>query len=535
VTIESFPPETAVHWAAVNTALACSATYSHPAPAIRRIETHISVIYLAGPYAYKIKKPVDFGVLDFRLLATRHAMCKAEVELNRRLAQRLYLGVVAIYFDGCRYSLGGSGEIVDYAVQMLRFDDSKLFSVLLKDGHLELGHIERAAQRLAAFHCQAPVAAADSHFGAAELLHGQMNTVLQTMPDAYAACTSALIAWFELRHLRLRSHFEARRRGGFIRECHGDLHLENIVADPEILMFDCIEFSEDLRWIDVINDLAFLVMYLLAHQRRAFAFRALNRWLEGTGDYAGLAALPLYVAYRALVRAWVVKQRNGQTIVPPWSDAAAHYWQTALTASVTAKPALLLCHGFSGSGKSVASEALAMHIGAVRVCADLERKRTGRMWPALPERLPRQAYAPESIDASYRHLSLLARDSLHAGFTTVVDASFLHRHHRRLFIELARTMGVPIRILDFVAPRAVLASRVQTRASVTPGSATPFSDADVDVLQGQLRDADALCGEEVALTLRFDSTVMREQWADPNYWLPLQHELARAGMHGALT
>lgn len=539
----------AYDWASMDTALASAAAYPHAVDSVERRETHISVVYLAGPFAYKLKKPVELGVLDFRQLDTRRRLCEAEVWLNRRLAPRLYLGVEPIVFDGRTYrvgrvsgneDVGKSGTVIDFVVKMRRFDENELLSCRIAARTLNATDVDRVAAHLASFHCTAPAAPADSHFGAPALLTEQIDTPLRELDVLLPGRRIAsLRGACRRRIVQLAPHIQARRSAGFVRECHGDLHLGNIVASTEIACFDCIEFSAELRWIDVVNDIAFLVMDLGVHRRADLAARALNVWLAETGDYFGLPALPLYIAYRASVRAWVHAQRmrlpaaeTGET-----PDVSAHtllgaYLDAARRAIAPARPALLLCHGFSGSGKSAASDALATLIGAVRIDADRERKRAAVLHEASGTHLPAREYDPHARDLHYEQVRKLAAAALRGGISTIVDASFLCERHRRRFIELAYTLAIPVFILDFHAPRDRLVDRVRTRA--TQGAAAAMSDADEHVLAYQLEFADALTPQETALSLRFDTNVPRERFAAAAYWRALTDALASQCVHSAL-
>jgi predicted kinase len=291
-----------------------------------------------------------------------------------------------------------------------------------------------------------------------------------------------------------------------------------------VLVFDCIAFSKSLRWIDVMNDIAFLVMDLQAHGRHDLACCFLNQWLIQTGDFAGLRALRLYIVYRALVRALIetLKAGGGST------ERARRYLDCALEAARPARPELMLCHGFSGSGKSAASAALARFIGAIRLSSDTERKRQGPLQPASETKLPRIAYAPSSIDASYMTLRRLTHAVLQAGYSVIVDATFLKARHRRMFFELADAAVVPVHILDFHASAESLAARIEARARV-PHTLT---DADLSVLVRQLANEDPLRREERALTLSFDTDVPLAAFGERDYWKPLL-ALAVPGRDGA--
>ncbi|WP_321933319.1 AAA family ATPase [Paraburkholderia sp. J8-2] len=525
------------HSRLVNAALSRASTYAHPAGRIVRIETHISVVYLAGRYAYKIVKPVDFGFVNFVRLDARFRCCEAEIRLNAPFAGPIYRETVALFFDGrrCKLKRGmrGNVKVVEYAVRMRRFDQRLLFSNLLSNGDLSTTDIDAAATRLATVHRHArraghgPLASA-ARFGSAALLREQVLAALAPLEadprTAHAVEHAGLRAICESEITRLARHVDARRANGFVRACHGDLHLDNIVRHGRhALMFDCIEFSDALRWIDVTCDLAFMLMDLRAHGQAVYAHRLLNRYLEATGDFAGLAALRLYVVYRALVRALVAKLKAGSPAphhAPALGGDVARYLTFAASEARImheAAPWLMLCHGFSGSGKSVASRALAELSGAIRVSSDLERKRLEPFAPPSLGALPASAYTQAALDAHYERLVAHVRDVLNAGYTAIVDATFLKAAHRARFVALARELNRPMLILNFHAPQVRLAERVNARAR-GPRDA---SDAGAEVLAKQFAQADPLDARERQRTVDLNTDVEIEAFSHEPWWAPL--------------
>jgi aminoglycoside phosphotransferase family enzyme/predicted kinase len=541
------------HARLVDTALARAATYAHPAGRIVRIETHISVVYLAGRYAYKIMKPVDFGFVDFVRLDARRRCCEAEIRLNAPFAGQIYCDVRAVHVAGrgCRLGRGmrpgaraaarDGAKVIDYAVRMRRFEQRLLFSNLLANGELNVADIDAAATKLAASHRHARRAgcgprAPAARLGSAALLREQVLAALAPLEaDARTANTvrsAALRTTCERELAKLTPHLDTRRATGFVRACHGDLHLDNIVRHGQhALMFDCIEFSDELRWIDVTCDLAFLLMDLRAHGHAQHAHRLLNRYLEATGDFAGLKALRLYVAYRALVRALVALLKAGP---PDLADTNAHasahaedftrYLALAANEARAMRersPWLLLCHGFSGSGKSVASRALADLSGAIRLSSDIERKRLAPFAAPALDALPASAYTKAAVDAHYERLVAHVRDVLDTGCTALVDATFLTAEHRARFAALARELQRPMLILNFQAPQARLAERVNARAN-GPRNA---SDAGADVLAAQLAQADPLDAQERQRTVDLNTDVAIEAFSRAQWWAPLFERL----------
>lgn len=285
--------------------------YPHPVDRIEILETHISWVVLTGPYAYKIKKPVNPGFLDFTTLEKRHACCRDELRLNRRLAPGLYLDVVGITGSPERPHIGGDGEIIEYAVKMVQFGQDQLASRLLENGNLTARHIGQLAEKIAAFHQQAAAAEAGSPLGSPQAVtaHALQNfDQIAALPGAAAdhSALSDLRRWTEREAAAREAAMNARQSGASVRECHGDLHLGNIaLIEGEITPFDCIEFSAELRWNDVASEVAFLVMDLIDRGRPDFAFLFLSGYLEMTGDYNATAVLRFYLVYRAMVRAKV--------------------------------------------------------------------------------------------------------------------------------------------------------------------------------------------------------------------------------------
>ncbi|NRO96958.1 AAA family ATPase [Paraburkholderia sp. NMBU_R16] len=508
-------------------ALQRACAYPHPAGHVVRIETHLSVVYLAGRYAYKIKKPVRFDFVDFSTHEARSRSCLDEFKLNRQFAQPLYLGVVPIARRGRSFAFASCGRVAEYAVKMRRFDERGVFSALAARGELAATDIDRLAQRLAQSHRHAPRNPPKHRFGTAECIRAQVQVVLDSLDrQSPGLVPGTLRDWCDVELTRLAGHFDARRTAGFVRGCHGDLHLANVVRrGQDVLMFDCIEFSGALRWIDIVNDLAFPVMDLLAYGQADLACRLLNAWVTATGDFSGLAALRLFVVYRALVRALVAVLKAAESERRGVVPEAARYLRIAKRAAAAQRPFLLLCHGFSGSGKSAASEALAPLIGAVRVSSDIERKRIEALSAPGRAPLPAAAYTGESIDRQYEKLLSSTDALLENGYPVIVDASFLKHVHRARFIELASTHAAPVEILDFQADPARLEQRVRTRLA----RADSPSDADVSVLRLQFANAQPLTDNESALAIAFDADVPLAEFQTRKYWQALFARVPTSG------
>ncbi len=282
--------------------------YPHPVGSVERLETHISWVLLTGAYAYKIKKPVRLGFLDFSSLEARRQYCEEELRLNRRLAPGIYLDVVEIRGLPGAPRVGGTGPVLEYAVKMHQFPQEALAIRLLARGALDPALVSRLASRVAAFHAQLPPAPAESGYGTPD-------SVIRNARDNFAQIFSLLAAtddheaaqsvhdWTGREFMIRQGDLRARHASGRVRECHGDLHLGNIVLlDGELVPFDCIEFNADLRWNDVMSEVAFLMMDLLDRGAPRLAWLFLNEYLKASGDYSGLSVLPFYLTYRGRSR-----------------------------------------------------------------------------------------------------------------------------------------------------------------------------------------------------------------------------------------
>lgn len=457
------------------------------------IETHISWVLLVGLLAYKLKKPVRLPFVDFTTLASRRRFCELELQLNQRLAPQIYLEVVPVCGSPEAPRLDGGGAPIDYAVCMRRFDDGALLSEQLAAGQLHAAQLEQLAQGLADFHAQAPCADVASPFGTpAAIVKAARDVIERLAPRTDARAIAVLGRWLDERAQALEPLWGARRAAGAVRECHGDLHLANAVQfEGEVVAFDCIEFDPELRWIDVINDLAFLTMDLRAHGRADLAARALDAWLQRSGDFAGLGVLRFYEVCRALVRALVASLRS--------PHSGPDYLACALAlAAQTPAPRLLITHGLSGCGKSTIALQLLERGDAVRLRSDVERKRLFGLRP-LQSSAARalDVYTAEATQRTFDRLADIARTALHAGWPVIVDAAFLRRSERQRFKALAAELGVPFAILHCHAAETVLRERVATRRA----AGNDASEADVAVLQRQIDDHEPLGDDERAIAL----------------------------------
>lgn len=479
--------------------------YGHPVQEITLLETHISWVILTGPYAYKLKKPVNLGFLDFTSLEQRQHFCLEELRLNRRFGSDLYQAVLPVVGSLQAPRVGGDGPPLEFALQMRQFDQADLLPAVLARGAIGAEAIGSFADRLARVHAEAAVAGSNSGFGTPDAVRepvlANFHTLLERRPTALSgdlqAALLALRGWSEREFGCREPLFRQRLAAGRVRECHGDLHLGNLVwRHARIEAFDCLEFAPALRWIDVISDLAFLAMDLEKRGQGALAAVLLNRWLEHSGDYAGLALWRWYGVYRALVRAKVAAL--GADL-----QGVRTYVQRADWIRRRRPRMLLLCHGLSGSGKSHHSAQLLGPLCAIRLRSDVERKRLFGLWgedaePCGTGKRTGDPYAPGVSEELFaERLPQAAAAVLEAGFTAIVDATFLRRLDRQRMGAVAAAAGVPLLILDLQAPSGLLRQRISRRQRLGQDP----SDADLAVLDQQLRSRESLSAAELRLAV----------------------------------
>lgn len=480
--------------------------FPHPADRVELVETHISWVLLAGEYAYKLKKPLALGFLDFSTLEKRRACCEEELRLNRRTAPDIYLDVVPITGSPDRPRIGGTGAAIEFAVRMRRFDQERLADRVARRGALGASDVDAMAQAIADFHSRVERAKAGSAYGEPEHVRAPVEQNFEQIEVLVSDAADIgrlekLRRWSEAEFGRIRPLLAHRKREGFVRECHGDLHMGNIVLLPSGPMpFDCIEFNPELRWIDVMNETAFLVMDLLDHRLPAFAWRALNAYLEATGDYAGMGVLRYYLVYRAMVRAKVAAIRAHQSGLAEAERARTRaeyrgYLELAERLAGERAPAVVAMHGLSGSGKTTVAQVLLERLGAVRVRSDIERKRLfGLGAAARTGSAPgRGVYGEQATRATYDRLADACRTVVGAGYTAIADATFLVRAERDRFRALAAELGAKFAIVSCGAAVSVLKERLERRA----GLGRDASEADVAIMERQRQTEEPLTEEEM--------------------------------------
>lgn len=478
--------------------------YDHCVDQVELVETHISWVFLAGDFAYKLKKPLDLGFLDFSTLEQRRHFCQEELRLNRRFAPQLYLEVVMIG-GSMTHPRPGCEPAIDYAVKMKRFPVRQQLDRMQSEGQLTAFHMDRFATLIAQQHEQAPVVGNKQKFGSpASVITPVRQNFVQLrplLPSGLEGKVEALERWSEEAGHGLETLLQERKEQGFIRECHGDVHLGNMAwFEDGPILFDCIEFNENLRWIDTINDIAFLVMDLDDRGEEAFGWRFLNRYLRETGDYPGMKLLNYYKVYRAMVRAKVISMRLSQSdLTSEERDVVQHLAQSYLALAVgyteASSPLLIIAHGLAGAGKTTFANALAPVCRAVCIHSDVERKRLHNLSASASShsQVGVGLYGDDATAATYQRLHDLADDLLSAGMTTIIDATFIKRAPRKMMRQLAKRHQVPLIVLDFPQATEELERRIALR-SLQPGQ---ISEATEAVLHHQRADAEPLgCDEE---------------------------------------
>ncbi len=463
--------------------------YPHPVTMpIQLMQTHASYVLLTGEFVYKLKKPVNFGFLDYSTVAKRQQFCNEEIRLNQRGAKNLYLAVLAIAKQDNNYCLGTDGEIVDYAVKMVQFPQAALLSNMFEAGTITIEQIEEMGEVVAQFHANAQTNEYISSFG-------EVARIRQSIDDNYRQTevyigraqtqlqfteTKAYTDRFLLERDRL---FNERRTGGFIRECHGDLHLRNICRwQSKIMLFDCIEFNEPFRFVDTMYDIAFAVMDLEARGRKDLANRFLNTYTEQTGDWEGLQVLPFYLSRQAYVRAKVTSFLLDDLAISESDRQAAaqtagdYYHQAWAYTRATATPKLIMLSGLSGAGKSTLGKCIAMELGGIHLRSDAVRKHLGGI--PLSSKGDASLYTPEMTARTYQRVLELAAKLAAGGSTVILDAKYDRRDLRAAVVNVAADRGIPLQIIHCTAPEAVLRDRLARRTG-------DIADATVDLLASQ--------------------------------------------------
>jgi len=484
------PSAQAAFVAAMRTAAPYAAL--HPVPSqVTCIETHISWVFLTGPYAYKVKKPLRLSFIDYSTAARRAEMCREELRLNRRFAADLYVDVVPISGTPEHPQLAGGGEPFEHALRMVQFDPQLELGHLLQSGTVAAAEIAALGTALARMQAEAERAAEQTLYGAPDTAHrvttDNFTEIARALPGAVEARQlAALRTRLGQVFAASRERMERRRLDGHVRECHGDLHCGNVVRWRGALVpFDGLEFDPALRFIDVANDVAFLTMDLAEHGRRDLRRALLQSWVSASGDFDGIALLHYYETYRALVRAKVAALRGLQA--RGWdleaSTRAHEYLAWAVDNVERPAPAIVLMAGLSGSGKTWLAQRIAGAVDALHLRSDVERKRLAGLGPLETSSSPPDAgiYTREFNDRTYQRLRECAGACLQGGESVIVDAANLRREERERFLALALSLAARALIVHCDAPADVLKQRVAARQA----GRRDASEATVDLLDRQ--------------------------------------------------
>lgn len=514
-------------------------SYPHPVDVITTIETHISVVFLTGPYAYKLKKPVDFGFLNFSTLSQRKKFCDLELQLNQRYAPQLYLDVMAVCLNHNnqitlqpskslieRSSTDKESLLIDYLVKMNQFDPNQVLGKRLQSESLNSQQIESLAFQIADFHQTAEKIQPNTEL---EEQHrselGEPKTILQPMTDNFPILYSQFSAkrqpeleslehWTLDQYQQLMPLIRSRKTEGYVRACHGDLHIDNITLIDDVpMLFDGIEFNEAFRWIDVISDLAFLLIDLDYRKKSTLKRKVLSLYLSRTGDYNALKLLPFYQVYRTLVRAKITTLRACQ--LPDKSLEQTQMMSTAMDyidlastyTQVNKSPKLILLQGVSGSGKSHLAEQLLTQIDGLILSSDRVRKRLYGIEPLhrISESEKSTLYSPEMNQRVYMELLNQAKQLLKLGINVIVDATFLQRQHRDRFYTMSQSLSqsksleisVSCHLIYIKIQKELANFAIQSRQQQNNNP----SDAAPSVMLKQIKSIESPAKDEKALTL----------------------------------
>jgi uncharacterized protein len=490
--------------------------YPHRVEAVELIETHISWVLLAGRFAYKIKRPVRYPFIDLRSPARRKLLCEEELRLNRRFAPQLYLDLCRVVEDAGAARIAAGGEdgrgALEYAVRMRRFRAEDELDRLLAGGAIEPRELEAFGRHLAVLHASLPSAVTGSPWGRpADVRALMMRNLLECSEaaDVFAAAGSVLALRSPLQRelAAAAAPMAARRDGGRIRECHGDLHARNIVRlGGRLVAFDCLEYEPAFRWIDVADEVAFLSSDLTARGRPLHAHAFVGGYLEQSGDFCACRVLRLYEAHRALVRAKIAAlgavTATGQERESLRREHAGLIDHAGRSLAAR-RPVLLLMCGLSGSGKTRLARRLAERLPAMHVRSDVERKRRAGLDASAHTQsgLAAGLYSSRTSAALYEHLARAAEDILGGGCDAIIDATFLRREQRARFAELGGRLGARTRLVYCDAPLETLRARLIERGR---GGLDP-SEADAAVLDWQSSHFEPLLGDEPLAVIRVET------------------------------
>jgi uncharacterized protein len=511
-------PMPSIDNAAIVAAMQQPSFYPHAVRgSIELVQTHVSNVFLTGEYAYKLKKPVNFGFLDFSTLAQRQHFLAEEIRLNQPLAASIYLEVLPITQSDDQLVLGGTGEVVEWVLKMRQFPQEDLFINLFESGKLTEADLEELGKIVAEFHARTLTNDYIKSFGEIERLRQSIDEnyqqtakyigIAQTQ-EQYAATQEFTDNFFLSREALLQQ----RRDDNKIRECHGDLHLRNICKwEGKIQLFDRIEFNEPFRFVDVMYDVAFTVMDLEARGRKDLGNAFLNTYAERTGDWEGLQVLPLYLSRQAYVRAKVTSFLLDDPAIPAQDQEAARqiaaaYYRLAWAYTQPHRGKLTLMSGLSGVGKSTVAKYLARKDNAIQIRSDAVRKHLAGI--PLDHQGGQAIYTTAMSQQTYARMLELAGYLLQQGFQVILDGRYDLVVSRNAARDLARSFDVPLEIVYCTAPLETIESRLVRRSN-------DISDATADLLTQQQETTEAFTEDELAYVKTIDTS--QENWRES--WL----------------
>jgi len=454
------------------------AFYPHPADSVEWIQTHISIIFIAGEFVYKVKKAVDFGFLDFTTLEKRLFFCNEELRLNRRLAPLIYLDVVPICRDDSgRIRLGEEGRVIEYAVKMRKIPADRMLKRLLAAGQVEPSVMKAVAEKVARFHAEAETGGEIDRIGGVDTVRKNVEenfaqteryTGRTLSNDRYRFLKSYALGFLK----RRRSFLEKRVSSGRIRDCHGDLHVDHICLAEEILIFDCIEFNKRFRYVDVAAEAAFLAMDLDFSGHADFGEVFVKSYVVATGDAGVLTLLNFYKGYYAYVRGKVNSFRLDDAAIPEDEKrraltTASRYFELAYGyACLLERPTLILTAGLMGTGKSVLARAISPLLGAQIIRTDVLRKELMQIDPGErhPEKFGEGIYADSVSRRTYAEALRTAGCMLSRNVSVLIDASFRRRGDRLMAMQTAAAAGADFFVLECVCPEEIARTRLEKRS-----------------------------------------------------------------------
>jgi len=445
---------------------------------VRLVQTHVSFIFITDNFAYKIKKPVDFGFLNFTTIDRRRFYCSEEVRLNRRLCPDIYLGVVELREAASGVSFCGEGKIIDYAVRMKRLPEERMLDRMLSEGKVTELEIRRIARTIAGFHLDAERGEAINDYGRVAAIHNNWEENFQQIEkftgiSIQATDLSIIRGYIENFIKENEALFAQRLENGFIRDCDGDIHMENICLTDPVCIFDCIEFNNRFRYTDTAADIAFFLMDLDFHGKREFAKPFLEEYCTVTGDSGLLPVLDFYMIYRAFVRGKVESLKMAEAEVPDEeriiaAEKAGRYFRLARGYILRKRmpPTMIITCGVMGSGKSTAAQALAFELGMDILSSDALRKKMSNTTQGKRglDEYGKGIYSPSFDEAVYRGLLFMSEESLKSGRNLIVDATFRRRSDRHTFAGLAAKSGVSFFIVHTFCPDSLAKERLIARA-----------------------------------------------------------------------